>query len=131
MLLLLNLNDEPKNSWKYLQKQFSYHNYFLILQPFDRWETVGTEGYISPGILSKEDYVTADVWGLIVTLYELVEDKLIFKSDEETLITGKDFELEGKNGSRSFKNFIRNMLNSIFDGNFTHEKLVKSSWMRR
>ena len=96
---------------------------------FRNWNNVGTEGYISPGIIrkSKKSYKDADVWGLIMTLYDLVEDIVIFETSKQTK---RGFKLEGRNGSTSFKNFISNVINDIFDDTFTHEKLMRSSWMK-
>ena len=97
---------------------------------FDNWDSVGTEGYISPGILSKKSYKNADVWSLLNVLHVIVDDLFVFEDDKDTIETKENFILEGKNSTKSFKHFISNMLKSIFDDSFTHEKLVESLWMR-
>ena len=99
----------------------------LTLQEFKNWDYVGTEGYISPGIISKKSYKNADVWALITTLYVLVEGVFIFDSSKETT---KDFDLRVVKGSRGFKTFISNMIDDIFDDAFFHKKLMKCYWMR-
>ena len=98
---------------------------------FDSWNIIGTEGYISPGIISGENYKNADVWSLLIVLHVAVEGLLVFLDDEDTIESIENFKLEGTKGSMKFKSFVTNMLKSIFDGSFTHKKLLKSSWIRK
>ena len=102
-----------------------------MLQAFETWSSIGTEGYISPGILSGKNYKTADVWSLLIVLHVTVEGLLVFLDDKDTIETRENFRLEGTNGTIKFKNFITSMLKSIFDDSFTHEKLLKSPWMKK
>ena len=95
---------------------------------FKNWHNVGTEGYVSPGILQKKSYKQADVWALVITLYSLVEGIYIFDKAEDTK---KGFELQGSKGSSTFNNFVSTMLNDILDGTFIHKKLMNCSWMKR
>ena len=98
---------------------------------FDNWRSIGTVGYISPGIISRENYKTADVWSLLIVLHVAVEGLLVFLDDEDTMESRENFKLEGTKGSMKFKSFVTNMLKSVFDGSFTHEMLLKSSWIRK
>ena len=98
---------------------------------FDTWRSIGTEGYISPGILSSKNYKTADVWSLLIVLHVAVEGLLVFLDDKDTRETRENFKLEGTKGSMKFKSFVTNMLKSIFDDSFSHEKLLKSLWIRK
>ena len=98
---------------------------------FDNWRSIGTVGYISPGIISRENYKTADVWSLLIVLHVSVEGLLVFVDDKDTMESRENFALEGTNGSMKFKSFVTNMLKNIFDGNFTHEKLLKSLRMKK
>ena len=98
---------------------------------FDNWGCIGTEGYISPGIISRTNYKTADVWSLLIVLHVAVEGLLVFLDDEDTMENREKFTLEGNKGSMKFKSFVTNMLKSIFDDSFTHEKLLKSPWIRK
>ena len=108
-------------------EQNFYNIFFIIPQVFKNWEKVGTYGFEPPGIISKKNYENADVWALLITLYLLVENILIFKTSEETR---KGFVLQGRRGTFSFKRFISTMLNDIFDETFTHQKLMNNPWMR-
>ena len=65
-----------------------------------------------------------------MVLHIIVDDLFVFVNDKETIETTENFILEGKNSTKSFKQFISNMLKSIIDGSFTHEKLVESLWMK-
>ena len=67
----------------------------------------------------------------MIVLHVAVEGLLVFLDDEDTIESKENFKLEGTNGSMKFKSFVINMLKNIFDDSFTHEKLLKSSWMKK
>ena len=71
------------------------------------------------------------MWSLLIVLHVAVEGLLVFLDDEDTMENREKFTLEGNKGSMKFKSFVTNMLKSIFDDSFTHEKLLKSPWIRK
>ena len=101
--------------------------YFTILKPFKNWYVVGTQGYRSPGLIQKKTYNDADIFGLLISVYLIVEGDFIFDGDNDVI---KDFEVPRINSSLKFQGFITEMLSDIFSGTFTHKKMMNHRWIR-